>query len=229
MKIITIGDLHGSPVWKTIRPGDWDRMVFIGDYVDSGNWTGDDIISNLGELIKLKQKFPEKVILLWGNHDLSYLFNGHDRHRCSDFQEHLLPALSSLFTSGKQLFQAAWAHGNHLWTHAGIVQRWYNHFIKDQVMASDRDLSVTLNRLFETYYLPLFHVALIRGGTDEDGGIFWAHKYDTIDDPIRGYHQIVGHTRTQGGILVSDHYGGYTSVTFTDCLNTETEFFKLEL
>ena len=48
MKLITIGDLHGSLVWKQINPGNWDRMVFMGDYVDSGKYSPDErILSNL--------------------------------------------------------------------------------------------------------------------------------------------------------------------------------------
>ena len=47
MKIITVGDLHGSPIWKTIRPDDWDRMVFMGDYVDSSDYSDKEIKQNL--------------------------------------------------------------------------------------------------------------------------------------------------------------------------------------
>lgn len=229
MKIITIGDLHGSQVWKTIRPGDWDRIVFIGDYVDSGDWSDDEIIYNLHEIIDLKKRLPEKIILLWGNHDLSYFYGGHELHRCSDFQDELLPTLFSMFTSNKQLFLAAWGIGNHLWTHAGIVQRWYNAYIKDQILPKDRDLADTFNRLFNAYYKPLYHVGLLRGGLQEDGGIFWAHKHEAHYDPLRGYQQIVGHTKTRSGVLVSNHYGSDTSVTWVDCLDTEIEFFKIEI
>jgi hypothetical protein len=229
MKLITVGDLHGSPIWKTINPGEWDRVIFIGDYVDSADFSEDEIIFNLQEIIDLKNRMPEKIILLWGNHDLAYFYGGHDRHRCSGFRNKLLPTLFSLFTSSRQLFQAAWGTGNHLWTHAGVVQRWYNNCIKDQFLSSDRDLADTLNRLFNTYYEPLYYAGLLRGGLYEDGGIFWAHKKETEDDPLRGYHQIVGHTKTQSGILVSDHYGGYTSVTYVDCLDSSTEFLKLEV
>jgi len=204
-------------------------MVFIGDYVDSADWQDDEIIFNLQEIISLKKKFPEKIILLLGNHDLSYYYNGHGRHRCSDFREGQLPLLFSIFSTNKQLFQAAWGIGNHLWTHAGVIQRWYNVYIKDQVLPSDKNLSDTLNRLFNAYYQPLFHAGFLRGGLFEDGGIFWAHKHEINDDPLRGYHQVVGHNKTQSGVLVSDHYGGYTSVTYVDCLATETEFFKIEI
>jgi len=81
MKIITIGDLHGSPVWKNIRTENWDRMVFIGDYVDSSDYSAKEVKRNLEEIIVLKKSFPEKIILLWGNHDLAYFYGGHERHQ----------------------------------------------------------------------------------------------------------------------------------------------------
>jgi hypothetical protein len=43
------------------------------------------------------------------------------------------------------------------------------------------------------------------------------------------YHQVVGHSKTYDGIVVANHYGNDTSVTYTDCLETVTEFFKLEI
>ena len=63
----------------------------------------------------------------------------------------------------------------------------------------------------------------------EEGGIFWADKYEIEDDPLMGYHQIVGHNKTRNGVLVSNHFGADTSVTWVDCLDSCTEFFKLEI
>ena len=54
-------------------------------------------------------------------------------------------------------------------------------------------------------------------------------KYETEDDPLMGYHQIIGHTNTKSGVLLSNHYGPDTSITWVDCLDTETEFFKIEI
>jgi len=81
MKITTISSLHGSQVWKSIIPEDWDRMVFIGDYVDSSDYDAKEIKQNLEEIINLKKRFPEKIILLWGNHDLAYFYGGHERRQ----------------------------------------------------------------------------------------------------------------------------------------------------
>ena len=229
MKIITIGDLHGSPVWKSIQPGDWDQMVFIGDYVDSADYTDKAIRQNLKEIIDLKKMYPKKIILLWGNHDLSYLYRGHEPHNTSGFRKKVLPVYFSLYTANRNSCQAAFGINKYLWTHAGVVQKWFNDYIAGEVMPSDQGLADTFNRLFDAYYQPLFHIGKLRNGQHEEGGIFWAHKYETEDDPLMGYHQIVGHTRTRTGVRVSNHYGADTSLTWVDCLETETEFLKLDL
>jgi predicted MPP superfamily phosphohydrolase len=228
-KIITIGDLHGSPVWKQILPEEWDRMVFIGDYVDSGDYSADEILVNLQEIIDLKKKYPEKVILLMGNHDLAYFYGGHERHYCSGFKRSMLSQLFTIFTSNREIFQAAFQVRDHLWTHAGVVQRWYDTYIHDQVLPADENLACTLNRLFRSYYLPLYHASALRGGLYEDGGIFWAHRDETSDDPLRGYHQVVGHTRTRSGIRVTGDPLRDTSVMYVDCLETSVEFYKLSI
>jgi 3',5'-cyclic AMP phosphodiesterase CpdA len=229
MKIITIGDLHGSQAWKQIIPEEWDRMVFTGDYVDSFYHTDEQILLNFQQVILLKKKHPEKVILLLGNHDVAYYFNGLSLHGCSGFRRRMLSKLFGIFYAEKENFQAAFQVGSHLWTHAGIVQRWYDQWIKNQILPTDENLACTLNRLFLAYYLPLFHVSEERGGYDDDGGIFWAHLSETRDNPLRKYHQIIGHTKTGAGILTGKVKDGDTSVTCVDCLESREEFYKLDL
>jgi predicted MPP superfamily phosphohydrolase len=150
MRLITIGDLHGSPVWKQINPDEWDRIIFIGDYVDSGDFGQEEIIVNLQEIIRLKRDHPDKVILLWGNHDLAYFYVGHERHYCSGFRKAMLPELYSIFTGNRALFQASFQVRDYLWTHAGLVHRWYENYIREEIRPMDKDLSATLNRLFDS-------------------------------------------------------------------------------
>lgn len=35
MKHIVIGDLHGKDIWQTIDFTQYEKVVFLGDYVDS--------------------------------------------------------------------------------------------------------------------------------------------------------------------------------------------------
>jgi hypothetical protein len=229
MKTITIGDLHGSTAWKKIRPGQWDKIVFVGDYVDSFEYSDDHILGNLQKVILFKKKYPDKVILLLGNHDLAYYFNGEGRHLCSGFRRRMLTILHRLFSDESKLFQAAFQIDNYLWTHAGVVQRWYNEFLNSQILEGDINLAATLNRLFTEYYLPLFHVSSLRGGLNDDGGIFWAHLTETLEDPLPGFHQFAGHTKTGSGILQVKSGKPDTSITFVDCLETKQAFLKLNL
>lgn len=229
MQIITIGDLHGSEAWKQVKQDQWDIIVFIGDYVDSFDYDDSHILENLEKVILFKKKYTDKVVLLLGNHDLAYWFNGESRHLCSGFRRRMLPVLYQLFCQEDYLFQPAFQVDNYLWTHAGVVNRWYMNYLRQEAEASDVNLAFTLNRLFRRYYLPLFHVSYLRGGNHEDGGIFWAHSTELSDDPLPGYHQVVGHTKTGNGIVSITKSSPGTSVTYVDCLETRSEFLELTL
>ncbi len=68
---IVIGDLHGdleslhSILKKSKFDGNKDYLIFLGDYGDRGLYSAEVYYV----VLKLKQKFPEKVILLRGNHE----------------------------------------------------------------------------------------------------------------------------------------------------------------
>ena len=47
MKILTIPDLHGKTVWKNVFDTNYDRIIFLGDYVDDFPPTTDgEILDN---------------------------------------------------------------------------------------------------------------------------------------------------------------------------------------
>jgi predicted MPP superfamily phosphohydrolase len=70
MRIIAIGDLHGKDCWLTIDPDKYDKIIFVGDYVDASDISREKIVENLEQVIAFKLKHPEKVELLLGNHDI---------------------------------------------------------------------------------------------------------------------------------------------------------------
>jgi hypothetical protein len=229
MKIITVGDLHGSFVWKRIQPDSWDLIIFMGDYVDSFDYSDDHILKNLLEVIAFRENYDGKVVLLLGNHDLVYYFGGARIHLCSGFRQKMLRQLQSVFNTKKHLFQAAFQIGNYLWSHAGVVKRWHKNHIISQILPEDENLAFTLNRLFSDYYLPLFHVSSYRGGNNKDGGIFWADISETTVDPLPGYHQIIGHTRVPRCIHLPITRLEGTSVTYVDTLESGIDYYKLIL
>lgn len=229
MRIITIGDLHGQTIWQKIKPAEFDHIIFIGDYVDSFFFTDEEIENNLNAIIQFKKEYPQKVILLWGNHDLSYLYRGNERHYSSGLRYSQLHELHMIFLINQDLFQAAFQIKNYLWTHAGIVQSWYDSWIKDVECPEDDNIASNLNILFKNYYLPLFHVSVMRGGKDKHGGIFWADSKETKADPLIGFHQIVGHTKTRAGIETLKFPIPETSITYVDCLDTKHELYSIKI
>ena len=79
MKTITIGDIHGRSDWQEIDPANYDKIIFVGDYVDSFTVSDIDIITNLLNIIQFKKDNMNKVVLLLGNHDLQYLFSNEEQ------------------------------------------------------------------------------------------------------------------------------------------------------
>jgi predicted phosphodiesterase len=68
-KIIFVGDTHGDleasqkVIKDYLKPG--NKIVFLGDYVDRGPFSKE----NLNFLLEQKEKFPDQIFLLQGNHE----------------------------------------------------------------------------------------------------------------------------------------------------------------
>jgi predicted phosphodiesterase len=71
MRLLVFGDLHGESRWQQhVENIDrYDYVIFMGDYMDSFTHLDIELIDNLSELINFKAMYPDKVILLLGNHD----------------------------------------------------------------------------------------------------------------------------------------------------------------
>ena len=244
--IISIGDIHGHDTWKAglnyWRPEEektlvdqFDKIVFIGDYVDDFDKTDNEIYNNFIEIIELKKKYPEKVILLLGNHDVQYFIES-QKGNASGFRKSMYLRLKELFTQNEKLFQIAYQYKNYLWTHAGIHRGWYQLNIAEQThvfrngekseyleIDKSGNIADTLNFCFETRHQPIFDCGLIRGGKQKVGGPLWADFNEVYNKPLLGYHQIIGHTRRKK-INHYENYKGDTSTTFIDCLSITNEY-----
>jgi len=68
-KIIFVGDTHGDleASQKVIKDylKEENRIVFLGDYVDRGSYSKE----NLDFLLEIKEKNPDQIFLLQGNHE----------------------------------------------------------------------------------------------------------------------------------------------------------------
>ncbi|MDB5124747.1 MAG: metallophosphoesterase [Mucilaginibacter sp.] len=228
MKHIIIGDLHGRNVWQQIDIERYDIVVFLGDYVDSVDKTDEAILENLKEILELKHSNPEKVILLWGNHDVQYLH--FPLYRCTNFRQEMQFELTSVFNENRSSFQMAYQKDNYLFTHAGLSNAWYNEFLSLPVLRKIKDDTDTIadliNKLEETAQRGLlYRIGADRGGHG-NGGILWADILETSTDLLNGYHQVVGHTKVPRPKTIS---AINESITYIDVLSNQVYFHELDI
>jgi hypothetical protein len=60
MKHIVIGDIHGRDNWRHINIKLFDKIIFLGDYVDSKILSDLIIYENLKDIITLKKTATRK-------------------------------------------------------------------------------------------------------------------------------------------------------------------------
>ncbi|MDB5142975.1 MAG: metallophosphoesterase [Mucilaginibacter sp.] len=165
-----------------------------------------------------EKKYPDKIVLLLGNHDIHYLY--FPRYQCVGFRSSMQRQLTNLFYQNRHLFQIAYQKENYFFTHAGITNSWYSEFLKLPILAEIEDEKDTLanliNKVDQTRHRYILHTAgYFRGGRG-NGGVTWADIKETQIDMLKGYHQIVGHSTVEK--VKSIRYTDY-SITYIDVLD----------
>jgi hypothetical protein len=172
---IIIGDIHGSTFWKTAIAENPDcRYVFLGDYLDAkDNIDLEQELYNFQEIIQFKRENYDMVVLLLGNHDLLH------------FDYEIDESVSLVFKENASLFQNAYQIDNVVFTHAGIVHKW---FVEDFKGDLTRNIAEQLNNPMESQKNALRQV----GDQNTTSGIFMAGVKE-LYYPLQGFIQIVGH------------------------------------
>ena len=220
MRIISVGDLHGRNVTEDVRGliDQCDKMVFMGDYVDSEEHTDQEILDCLRSVISFKMDFPDKVELLYGNHDVQYLY-GYKRHGCSGYRPQMDLILHSEFECHRDLFKLAFQHEDWIWTHAGVHDGWWLFSFKySHGLTSIAD---ELNLAFLNKEDAIFDVGHRRGGYKDVGGPLWCDRNELINAPLKGYNQVVGHTKRE--YIERFHYKNH-EIVFADALHNDEKF-----
>lgn len=207
--ILIIPDVHGRKFWRkpTEDMSQWDKVIFLGDYVDpyEGEATTEETVQELKDIIALKEIYKDKVILLWGNHDLFYWCKPYrdqmsywSRH---DFDHH--NELESIFLQHNDLFQWAWEYDKYLFTHAGVTNGMARFIIEEY----DDINAEIINKFFSQpeYQSILASVSYYRGGWNQYGSIVWAdirehYKVDPIKQ-MKQFYQVFGHTYAKQRII----------------------------
>lgn len=228
VRFIIVPDVHGRTFWREsvyhyLQNTTDVNVIFLGDYVDPYGYeeiSREDAFCVLEEIIELKRRYKDRVVLLIGNHDFHY-FNGSiggcrkDMMRKED--------LKWLYVDNMDLFEyyhiEVIGGVNYLFSHAGFLNSWvyvergplgiYDMFNNDEDRVSQEtvdminfDLIKTLNfkELFNDREarLSMDSIGHSRGGMDV-GSFMWADISDHLgfDETIKGCVQIVGHTQQE--------------------------------
>ena len=206
MNIIAIGDIHGRCGWKKIinkHLETADKIVFIGDYWDSFDLDYETQKANFNEIIQLKKDYPEKIVLLFGNHDFHYLVDferssGFQSFQCQDIREMVHNAVKN------EYLQMCFISEKYLFSHAGITRTWLEMINKTQNRVIDADLGnpVALEKFLNELLLYTPSVFRFCKGENNDGygddktqSPIWVRPKSLSQDMLRPYTHIVGHTQ----------------------------------
>lgn len=208
MKTLVLGDIHGHNTWKDIIEKEtFDKVVFLGDYLDSFTLDYKVIAENFRNIIEYKKKLGDKCILLYGNHDHSY----YNSERCSGYKSEAHTTykllLDELFEN--KLIDLIHIQDDIIISHAGISEYWLNNIANIEDVKDLSLYTINLNKLNwndDMGYSP-------SGNTISQSPI-WIRPQALLNNHIKGYRQIVGHTNlkapyTEEGLYLNDLLPNY--------------------
>jgi len=211
--IIIIPDVHGRTFWRdAVRLFPNAKYIFLGDYLDpypEEKITVEDAYRGLKDIIDFARKNEGKVTLLWGNHDLHYLYSIIEGSR---FDTSHANRNRSLFTKNADLFSLSYetevSGKRFLFSHAGVGRLWLK---RAYPSVSPEDVSASiLNEAMkeDSFILSLGDISFHRGGLSEWGSPVWADLDEMIceDNIIPGIVQIFGHTQLRTAVNFGDMF-----------------------
>lgn len=206
--IIIIPDIHGREFWRKVvneLPKD-AHVVFLGDYLDPYEnewiyWT--DAFKGLLDVIEFKKAHFEQVTLLFGNHDLHYLF---PELKGTRYNEYKADVIRATFEENLDCFQMAVEYvvggKRYLFSHAGVHPEWVRKH-SDLFGSVDKITAETFNRLMFTdeFVAALCDVSALRGGWSRVGSMIWADMDEFVGTKVNESEtcQICGHTKCSNG------------------------------
>lgn len=222
-----IGDIHGRDAWKRLVDEDCIN-IFVGDYFDPYLYFPFETLErNFLEITEFKKENKDKVVLLYGNHDMSYLPGSHELTNRYDRTN--AKRTQWLFDITKDLFSGvAYAIGNDfLVTHAGVTSLWKNTYLSQVSDISPSSMAEAINELWNKEKRPFTFMANYYGndhhGEDPHHSPIWVRTESLClhnlyrETPIK---QIVGHTKVKEITEVA-------GVVLVDCLDTVEQSYKV--
>ena len=233
--IAAIGDIHGESTWRELMFTDdnyknFEKIIFIGDYVDSFHIIFGKQTANLLDIVDFKKANPDKVILLLGNHDVHYI---NPDYKCSGFDTRKFAVFNNIFKENSSLFQLSYLHKDHLFTHAGVSNSWLMNLLSDckpeiEEFYQNNPIDVFLNELYKQEHKSIFQCSKRSGGSDAYSGPLWLRPDERVDRNIpNNYNQIFGHTACSELTKFELPNGNYQYLI--DCLEYSGEMLTLNI
>jgi len=207
MKYLILPDVHNrwelaEKIIKSVKP---DKTIFLGDYFDD---FGDDpgIIADVADWFHHSVNQKNRIHLV-GNHDTHYWFSGNRALRCSGYEQFKCISIND-FVKKEDWEKLEWFHvldNKWLLSHAGVHPNWIKPSTFKPDIISEISLTTIKRRLKadiipakEAFYANKMHWFAMPGFSRSDvspyyGGLTWC-DWTKEFHPIRGVHQLVGHT-----------------------------------
>lgn len=212
MKIGIIPDIHGNSTWQenVKKMVDCDKIVFLGDYVDSFNENerGLKAAENLKKIFQFARENKDKVDLLIGNHDLeNYWLRC---NKCSGFQPLVYETYHSIFEENKDLIKLAVKYDDWVFSHAGFTKTWVECTISrfkfrfgedtDFELLSNDPVEMSNKMLQEKISFPFEYSESDFScyGESVKQGPLWVRPTSLMKEPFYE-KQVVGHTESRSG------------------------------
>lgn len=205
MKYLILGDLEGRTTWKNIiEKENPDVTIFLGDYVASRvkDIGPADEISTLEELMDLKERSPQAVYLLRGNHDFNGVYYWASCYPKTDLN------VVNWLINNRQRFEknTQWIYQipdtNIICSHAGIGEKFLENIRTHLFGTSENEYSTQfiLNQINSIEPCELFGFTPYGYQSDMSGTSItqpctWIRPSTLSNCAINDYIQIVGHTR----------------------------------
>lgn len=204
MKILFVGDIHTKygiieRIENIIKTNDdIEKIIFTGDYVDDWNAIEDDNLEILEIIFNLKKNYPDKINLLVGNHEFSYLGYPCSGHINSIKTEKLLQ-------DNLDLLDVIYKSDNFIVSHAGFTNLWVDSCKYVCGYKDFDELIDIINNSFHSKQRNIINFLSVASKTSSGDFItaspLWARPKDHINSMIElPKDQIVGHTPIQNDI-----------------------------
>jgi hypothetical protein len=200
-KTLILPDVHNrisvvEKIISTVRP---DTTIFLGDFFDDFYDTP-DIVIDVARWFKWSVNKKNRIHIQ-GNHDTHYWFNQNKNVRCSGYEYRKDVAINDVVTI-KDWEKLKFFHildGKFLLSHAGvhpffIVNGNNKEFTLKQLESKlKKESKVAVKKMYSGGRHWLTSAGYSRNGSQQYGGITWCDWTQEFA-PIKGIHQVVGHT-----------------------------------